>query len=104
MSGASAPLVELVEAAVDGVRDLRRWIKTHGERRAKARTRRLRDDCPVADARTRQDRGVEDLHGLGRELEHQGLVSHYVAQQCPHCASVEAAQDKELRQTWTRTF
>ena len=69
------------------MRDLRRRIEPHRERRAKARARRLRDDRAVADARTRQDRGVEDLHRLGRELEHQRLVADHVAQQRPHRAA-----------------
>jgi hypothetical protein len=75
-----------MKRAVDGVRDLRRLTETDGERRAQARVRGLRDDRSVADARTWQHGGVEDLHRLGRELEHQGLVVDDVAQQRTHRA------------------
>ena len=57
------------------------------DRRAQARARRLRDDRPVADARTRQNRRVEDLHRLGGELKHQRLVVDHVAQHRPHRAT-----------------
>ena len=76
--------VQLVEAGVDGVHDLRGRIETHPERGAQARMCALRDDRSVADARARQDRGVEDLHGFRGELEHQGLVAHDVTQHGPH--------------------
>ena len=42
---------------------------------------------PVADARTRQNRSVEDLHGLGGELKHQRLVVNHLAQNRPHRAT-----------------
>ncbi len=78
---------EPVEHAVDGACDLRRGIEPHGDRRAQARGRRVGDDRPVADARTRQNRGVEDLHRLGGELKHQCLVVHHIAEHRPHRAT-----------------
>lgn len=82
---------ESVEDAVERTGDLRHRVEPRPDRRAKTRTRCLCDDRSAADAGPLPDRGVEDLHGFWRQLEHQRLVANHVTEQHPHGAALDPA-------------